>query len=163
MTALRKQMMEDMRLAGHADGTQQHYLASVLFTGSVAVGREVMRAAANNLTPVTLDLGGKVSGPRAIPRTPSIQRWRASPQGSGSMRVKLVSHRTISWCPRRKRQRMSRRSLNAQRRCIQRCVTTETTLALWMRPTTGACRPSWKTRPDTGRGLSRLIRAGALG
>ncbi len=31
----------------------------LLFTGSTAVGRQVMRAAAANLTPVTLELGGK--------------------------------------------------------------------------------------------------------
>ncbi len=31
----------------------------LLFTGSTAVGREVMRAASQNLTPVTLELGGK--------------------------------------------------------------------------------------------------------
>ncbi|MEO8202550.1 MAG: coniferyl aldehyde dehydrogenase [Betaproteobacteria bacterium] len=31
----------------------------LLFTGSTSVGREVMRAAAGNLTPVTLELGGK--------------------------------------------------------------------------------------------------------
>jgi coniferyl-aldehyde dehydrogenase len=31
----------------------------LFFTGSTAVGRKVMRAAANNLTPVTLELGGK--------------------------------------------------------------------------------------------------------
>jgi aldehyde dehydrogenase (NAD+)/coniferyl-aldehyde dehydrogenase len=31
----------------------------LLFTGSTGVGREVMRAAAENLTPVTLELGGK--------------------------------------------------------------------------------------------------------
>jgi acyl-CoA reductase-like NAD-dependent aldehyde dehydrogenase len=31
----------------------------LLFTGSTAVGREVLRAAAENLTPVTLELGGK--------------------------------------------------------------------------------------------------------
>jgi coniferyl-aldehyde dehydrogenase len=31
----------------------------LLFTGSTAVGRHVMRAAADNLTPVTLELGGK--------------------------------------------------------------------------------------------------------
>ncbi len=31
----------------------------LLFTGSTAVGREVMRAAAGNLNPVTLELGGK--------------------------------------------------------------------------------------------------------
>lgn len=40
----------------------------LLFTGSSAVGREVMRAAADNLTPVTLELGGKspaIIGPNA--------------------------------------------------------------------------------------------------
>ncbi|TKC78189.1 coniferyl aldehyde dehydrogenase [Trinickia terrae] len=40
----------------------------LLFTGSTHVGREVMRAAAGNLTPVTLELGGKspaIIGPRA--------------------------------------------------------------------------------------------------
>lgn len=31
----------------------------LLFTGSTAVGREVMKAASDNLTPVTLELGGK--------------------------------------------------------------------------------------------------------
>ena len=40
----------------------------LLFTGSTSVGREVMRAAAANLTPVTLELGGKspaIIGPGA--------------------------------------------------------------------------------------------------
>lgn len=40
----------------------------ILFTGSTAVGRDVMRAAAANLTPVTLELGGKspaIIGPQA--------------------------------------------------------------------------------------------------
>jgi len=40
----------------------------LLFTGSTPVGREVMRAAAANLTPVTLELGGKspvIIGPTA--------------------------------------------------------------------------------------------------
>ena len=31
----------------------------IVFTGSPAVGRTVMRTAAQNLTPVTLELGGK--------------------------------------------------------------------------------------------------------
>ncbi len=34
-------------------------LDHLLFTGSTAVGRHIMRAAAENLTPVTLELGGK--------------------------------------------------------------------------------------------------------
>ena len=40
----------------------------LLFTGSTAIGRDVMRAAAANLTPVTLELGGKspaIIGPDA--------------------------------------------------------------------------------------------------
>jgi coniferyl-aldehyde dehydrogenase len=40
----------------------------LLFTGSTAVGRKVMHAAADNLTPVTLELGGKspaIIGPNA--------------------------------------------------------------------------------------------------
>lgn len=40
----------------------------LLFTGSTAIGRHVMRAAADNLTPVTLELGGKspaIVGPHA--------------------------------------------------------------------------------------------------
>ncbi len=40
----------------------------LLFTGSTVVGRQVMKAAANNLTPVTLELGGKspvIIGPEA--------------------------------------------------------------------------------------------------
>ncbi len=40
----------------------------LLFTGSTAVGRQVMATAANNLTPVTLELGGKspaIIGPEA--------------------------------------------------------------------------------------------------
>ncbi|KFB67791.1 MAG: Coniferyl aldehyde dehydrogenase [Candidatus Accumulibacter vicinus] len=42
----------------------------LLFTGSTPVGRQVMRAAAENLTPVTLELGGKspaIIGPALAP------------------------------------------------------------------------------------------------
>lgn len=41
----------------------------LLFTGSTAVGHQVMRAASDNLTPVTLELGGKspaIFGPTAV-------------------------------------------------------------------------------------------------
>ncbi len=48
----------------------------LLFTGSTAVGRKVMAAAAHNLTPVTLELGGK--SPAIIdhdaPMAPSVER-----------------------------------------------------------------------------------------
>jgi coniferyl-aldehyde dehydrogenase len=48
----------------------------LLFTGSIPVGRHVMRAAANNLTPVTLELGGKSPAIIAddIPMTDIIER-----------------------------------------------------------------------------------------
>ncbi|MDQ0072515.1 coniferyl-aldehyde dehydrogenase [Variovorax boronicumulans] len=48
----------------------------LVFTGSPRVGREVMRAAANNLTPVTLELGGKspaIVGPDADLREAALR------------------------------------------------------------------------------------------
>jgi len=48
----------------------------LIFTGSTAVGREVMRAAADQLTPVTLEMGGKspaIIGPR-VPMTDAAER-----------------------------------------------------------------------------------------
>jgi coniferyl-aldehyde dehydrogenase len=44
----------------------------ILFTGSTAVGRAVMRTASANLTPVTLELGGK--SPAIVQRGSSLQR-----------------------------------------------------------------------------------------
>jgi aldehyde dehydrogenase (NAD+)/coniferyl-aldehyde dehydrogenase len=44
----------------------------LLFTGSTAVGRHVMRAAAENLTPVTLELGGK--SPALVARGANLKR-----------------------------------------------------------------------------------------
>ncbi len=48
----------------------------ILFTGSTPVGRHVMRAAANNLTPVTLELGGKspVIVDRDFPLKEAVER-----------------------------------------------------------------------------------------
>ncbi len=48
----------------------------LLFTGSTAVGRHIMRAAAQNLTPVTLELGGKspvIIGPH-YPLAQAVER-----------------------------------------------------------------------------------------
>lgn len=44
----------------------------LLFTGSTAVGRQIMRAAAENLTPVTLELGGK--SPTIIAEDAALER-----------------------------------------------------------------------------------------
>jgi coniferyl-aldehyde dehydrogenase len=48
----------------------------LLFTGSEAVGKKVMRAAAENLTPVTLELGGKT--PAIIDSTAKLQKAAAA-------------------------------------------------------------------------------------
>lgn len=47
----------------------------IVFTGSTAVGRHVMRAAAANLVPVTLELGGK--SPTIVSRSASIEHAAA--------------------------------------------------------------------------------------
>jgi len=47
----------------------------LLFTGSTAVGREVMRAASENLTPVTLELGGK--SPAIVTASANVERAAA--------------------------------------------------------------------------------------
>jgi aldehyde dehydrogenase (NAD+) len=47
----------------------------IYFTGSPAVGRHVMRAAADNLTSVTLELGGK--SPAVVDRTANLDRAAA--------------------------------------------------------------------------------------
>ena len=48
----------------------------LLFTGSEAVGKKVMRAAAENLTPMTLELGGKT--PAVIDSTAKLQEAAAA-------------------------------------------------------------------------------------
>jgi coniferyl-aldehyde dehydrogenase len=47
----------------------------LIFTGSTRVGKLVMRAASENLVPVTLELGGRVGSPKPIP-------WPSGPLGS---------------------------------------------------------------------------------
>ena len=44
----------------------------IIFTGSTSVGRHVMRAAAENLTPVTLELGGK--SPTVVGQSADMQK-----------------------------------------------------------------------------------------
>ncbi|MEM5338624.1 coniferyl aldehyde dehydrogenase [Paraburkholderia azotifigens] len=54
--------------AAHAAAFSAQPFDHLLFTGSTKVGRDVMRAAAEHLTPVTLELGGKspaIVGPQA--------------------------------------------------------------------------------------------------
>ncbi|WP_094506292.1 coniferyl aldehyde dehydrogenase [Brucella thiophenivorans] len=48
----------------------------LFFTGSTAVGRKIMKAAAENLTPVTLELGGK--SPAIIGESANLKRAAAS-------------------------------------------------------------------------------------
>lgn len=48
----------------------------LFFTGSTAVGRKIMKAAAENLTPVTLELGGK--SPAIVSESTNLKRAAAS-------------------------------------------------------------------------------------
>ena len=45
-----------------AEAVLEHRFDKIFFTGSTAVGRLVMQAAAKHLTPVILELGGKRLG-----------------------------------------------------------------------------------------------------
>ena len=51
-------------------------LDHLIFTGSTAVGRQIMRAAAENLTPLTLELGGK--SPAIVAHDANLSRAAAS-------------------------------------------------------------------------------------
>ncbi|QGA17282.1 hypothetical protein EYB26_004953 [Talaromyces marneffei] len=42
-----------------AEALLKHSFGHILFTGGLKVGKEVMKAAANNITPITLELGGR--------------------------------------------------------------------------------------------------------
>ena len=68
----------------------------LVFTGSTAVGRKVMAAAAPNLTPLTLELGGKspaIVAPISRPNSPP----RAWPPASGSTAARPASRPTTCW------------------------------------------------------------------
>ena len=71
----------------------------LLFTGSTSVGRHVMRAASENLVPVTLELGGKspvVVAPGAVDdRTVAAIAYASSP-----MVARPASPPTTRWCTR---------------------------------------------------------------
>ena len=56
--------------AGAAEALLKKRFDHIFFTGSPAVGRKVMRAAAEHLTPVTLELGGK--SPVIVDRTANL-------------------------------------------------------------------------------------------
>ena len=72
----------------------------IFFTGSIPVGRAIMRAASENLVPVTLELGGK--SPIIVDRGYSLQYRRATHRLSASapMAVRFAPPPTICCCPR---------------------------------------------------------------
>jgi aldehyde dehydrogenase (NAD+) len=62
---------------GHLVGTQlieRHHLDHIFYTGSTSVGRIIMQQAAKQLSPVTLELGGK--SPCIVDQTANLQ-WAA--------------------------------------------------------------------------------------
>ena len=69
----------------------------IVFTGSPQVGRIVMRTAAQNLTPVTLELGGK--SPAVVSRHyPLADAARRITHGKSVNCARSASHPTTRWC-----------------------------------------------------------------
>jgi hypothetical protein len=71
----------------------------IVFTGSPAVGRIVMRTAAEHLTPVTLELGGKSPAVVLPVRRRQPKRPRASPTARRPTAGRSASRPTTRWCP----------------------------------------------------------------
>ena len=91
----------------------------LFFTGSTAVGRKVALAAAANLTPVTLELGGK--SPVIVDASCDLRTARArSRPASCSMPARPASRRTTSWCPTRGSRRSRRLTRRPSARCTRR-------------------------------------------
>jgi coniferyl-aldehyde dehydrogenase len=69
----------------------------LMFTGSIRVGRLVAEAAGRNLTPVTLELGGK--SPAIVDRSADLaERRSASPTANCSMPARPASRPIMHWC-----------------------------------------------------------------
>ena len=80
----------------------------IVFTGSPAVGHHVMRAASENLTPVTLELGGKSPALRR-PRRRFAEPPSASRTARPSAAARCASRPDYALVPRDQRQRVRRR------------------------------------------------------
>ena len=92
--------------AAAAETAQPYNL--IFFTGSAAVGRKVMAAAAENLTPVVLELGGK--SPCIVDETADLPTG-CRPHHLGravSTAGKPVWHRTMYWCARSRKDALIR-------------------------------------------------------
>jgi hypothetical protein len=85
----------------------------LVFTGSTAVGRKVMQAAAPNLTPVTLELGGKSPVILCDDYPVRKRRRAASPLANISMPARPALRPIMRWCP-------APRSMNSPRRSSPR-------------------------------------------
>lgn len=70
---------------------EQHF-DYIFFTGSPAVGKTVMQQAANNLTPVTLELGGK---------SPVIAEQSADIKNGQADTLRKTSERRANLCSSR--------------------------------------------------------------
>lgn len=109
----------------------------LLYTGSPAVGKLVMAAAAQNLTPVTLELGGKCESDLLCCETGLIrnaQALRSSHLGPSTLR--RSSRSSARRCSRTARsvvppQRL--RETNSQGRCASRSTTSALSARSWTR------------------------------
>ena len=128
----------------------------LVFTGSTRVGKLVMRAASENLVPVTLELGGKsptiVAKDFSTRDAPPSASWPASCSTPG----RRASRRTTCWSRRASATRSSRPARRPSRRCTRRWRRTPTTRRSSTTSTTRASRATSRTRRRTGAKVVEL-------
>ncbi len=113
-------------------------LDHLLFTGSTAVGRLVAKAAAETLTPVTLELGGK--SPAIVCRDYDVrQRPRRSRRASSSTPGRPASRPITRWCRSNRSRRSPRPCWTPPPRCIPPSRATRTTPPSCRTGTTSGC------------------------
>ena len=106
-------------------------LDHLVFTGSTRVGKIVMRAAAENLVPVTLELGGK--SPAIVARDASASRRaleRIMAGKTASTPGRRASRPTTCSCPTGRATRSSKRARAAVAELYPTLATTPTTRAI---------------------------------
>ena len=124
----------------------------LLFTGSTSVGKLVMKAAAENLTPVTLELGGK---------SPAVvSPLRGLPSARRSMPDRPVSLQTTCYALPTGSRRLWMSSGPAFRRCIQACGTTTISPPSSMSGSMIVCKAIWTTPGRKVPSWWRSIRPG---
>jgi Aldehyde dehydrogenase family len=137
----------------------------VLFTGSTPVGRAVMRAASENLVPVTLELGGK--SPVIVQKGYALVMLQpASPMASSPMPGRPASLPIIRWCTQTTSRRLSPPTIRPSLRSIQRdpqatIILPSSTIAITQGSMNYSTMPAVRARASSNPGQSPAMRTAA--